>query len=103
MVLALPRLSGANDDLAGNWALTILTPTGTTETTNFVFKLETKEGKTTRCVVASNPTMIKPEVTASTRRHDHVRFTVKYSVKTAGKDKNGQPQTASLASASTAT
>src|SRR5277367_3404437 len=85
LVLAVPALVRANDDLAGNWALTILAPTGTTETTNFVFKLDTKEGKTTATVVASNPQMAKPQVTSFSKTEDHVRITVKF---TAGKAAN---------------
>ncbi len=90
LVLAVPALVGANDDLSGNWVLTSLGAKGATETTKLMFKLETKDGKTTATVVSSDPQMIKPEVSAFSQNADRVRLTVKF---TSGKAAKAATQT----------
>ncbi len=85
LVAGVSAFVGANDDLAGTWALTGLAPKGATAQTELLFKLDTKDGKTTATVVASSPQITKAEITSFAKTADHVSLTVAFSAAKGGK------------------
>jgi hypothetical protein len=89
LVLALPVLVRAESSVEGNWKLTALGQTGSTETTNFVLGLESRDGQNTAKVVAHDPQFAKVEVASFTMTGDKVRLQLKLTLQKAGKSTNG--------------
>jgi hypothetical protein len=78
LALALPALSRADDILSGTWKLTTVLPASNAETTNWLLKLETKDGKTTGTLLSANPQYKGPELVSFATRGDTVKAVVKY-------------------------
>jgi hypothetical protein len=82
VLLHLPATTAADGVISGNWKLTTLALTGASETTNWLFKVETKEGATTATLAATSAGLSKgkkaaaPKLVSFANKGDVVRIVV---------------------------
>src|SRR5262245_19478709 len=77
LVLTLPATARADDLAPDTWRLTYLTNAGTSEVTPSLFKVETKDGRTSGTMTAGALVLQKAEVTDFTVKGKDVRITFK--------------------------
>jgi hypothetical protein len=76
VMLAIPAAVPADGVLSGNWRLTTMAPMGDKESTGWLVKFETKEGKTTATLIGS-ANKGKAELVSFTMAGDKVRLVLK--------------------------
>jgi hypothetical protein len=86
LLLLMPASTEADGVTPGTWKLTTLAATGMAETTNWLFKLETKDGATTATLAATSPApagakkggkQAQPKLVSFALTGDDVRLVVK--------------------------
>jgi hypothetical protein len=77
-LVALPSSSPAGGAISGTWKLTVLARNGSSEATNWLFKLETVKGRTTAKLLGASPGVAKAggALVSFNLTGDHVRLVV---------------------------
>jgi hypothetical protein len=77
MALGLPHQVPADGVTPGNWRLTTMAPSGNAEITDWMLKIEAKDGQSTATLLAANPAFKQAELVGYACKGETVRLVVK--------------------------